>query len=159
MAKGVTVKIEIEDEKVRGMLERIRRKVKDPKRFGLWRRLTFLLFMSWIAETFRLQGARRGHRAWKKLNPKYRQWKIAHRKSGRALIDTGHLQASFVVGAPDNVYKEENLEMVFGTKVPYAVHHQSPKIPGRPPKREIVFITRQDRKEIDDVVKKWIVEV
>jgi len=134
----MSIKIEVD---ISGTLKDLRglaARVKNPKLYGLWKRLMNLLFKSWIAETFRKEGARRGHAKWKRLSPKYLRWKTTSHKgrggntygpySAKPLIKYGHLQASF------KLLREQKSSMFFGTNIPYAKHHQDPKIPGRPPK-------------------------
>jgi hypothetical protein len=144
------------------------KKFSNPKGTKLWARMVQFLFMSWIGETFAKLGARRGHSAWKELSPRYKAWKTSQHKtkkgtirgpySERPLTKTGHLKASFVVGARSNVFQQERTRMFFGSRVPYAEHHQEPKVEGRPPKREIIFITQQDENDLGDLVTKWLVE-
>ncbi len=62
----------------------------------------------------------------------------------------GHLQ-----GSPETFY-DGRTSLIWGSDVPYAPYHQAPTVKGRPPKREIIFITRQDKKELADFVGSFI---
>ncbi|MHA1882467.1 MAG: phage virion morphogenesis protein [Candidatus Thorarchaeota archaeon] len=123
---------------------------QDQRRFGLFRSIARLLFHSWWAETFRLQGARRGHAPWKPLNPNYAAWKVAHGKPNKILQYTGHL-----MGSP-NIIREDATSLLWGTKIPYAKYHQDPVERGRPPKREIIFITEADKQELSRFTARFI---
>lgn len=121
---------------------------RHPNKFGFLRRAAGLLAASWWGETFRKQGARRGHPRWKALNPAYAARKAALGQSPDILHATGHLMGSA------RVLSSTQDEVVFGTRVPYAVHHQDPAVPGRPPKREIVFVTDRDLDEFGAFVQR-----
>lgn len=165
MARKGGIIIEWDSKKVEKMFGRMTEKLKEPQKFGLWKRLTMFLFMSWIAEAFSKSGRRRGHAEWVPLSPKYKAWKTsAHSRrgkkgtygpySGKPLIRLGHLQGSFLLGASGNVFKQGRTEMFFGTKIPYAQHHQDGT--DRIPKREIVFITGRDEEEMSKEVSAWV---
>lgn len=53
------------------------------------------------------------------------------------LRDTGVLFNSLTQGDPNNKINFDPLAVTIGTAVKYAVYHQSPTVPGRPPRREI----------------------
>ena len=126
---------------------------KNQRKYRLFRKIARLLFHSWWGEAFRKQGARRGHPRWRSLKPKYVAWKRAHGKSTKPLILSGHLQ-----GSPQ-VLSEYKTRLIWGTKVPYAGYHQKPTVSGRPPKREMIFITARDKVELELFVKKFIENV
>ncbi len=150
------------------MFKKIEAKLKNPQTLGLWRRLTTFLFMSWISETFARLGARRGHTLWKPLSEPYASFKTSRhaRRTGgsygpysdRPLTKLGHLKSSFILGAPDNVFRQRKKEMFFGSQIPYAQYHQDPEVEGHPPKREMVFVTEKDKKEMGREVIKWVTE-
>ena len=54
------------------------------------------------------------------------------------LRDTGLLFNSLTQGSSGNVFRDLPDGVAVGTNIKYAEHHQSPKVPGRPPKREIL---------------------
>ncbi len=123
---------------------------QNQRKWGLFRKMARFLFHSWWGETFARSGARRGHPAWKPLNERYAIWKAKQGKSKAILRYYGHLQAS------PNILGESKTTLQWGTNIPYAQYHQAPTKPGRPPKREIIFVTRKDESEIESFVRDFI---
>lgn len=145
--------------KYNDMKKKVLNKVKYPRQKGLWGLLD-LLFRSWMGETFRLLGRRRGHKAWASLDPRYKAWKTGthRRRSGGSygpysedpMTLHGHLKASF------QILRQTEKQMMFGTDIPYARYHQEPE-PGAPyPKREMVFVTARDRRDIESLYTNWL---
>lgn len=155
------VEIKINIGKALKNLEGLRIHLSRPQQTGLWRFLK-LLFKSWIGATFEKSGARRGHARWKPLSPEYLAWKTSRHVGRRGntygpyaskpLIKTGHLQSNF------KVLNQSEKRLSFGTQVPYAQYHQEGGERGRPPQREIVFVTNKDRDDISGVVRKWVIK-
>jgi hypothetical protein len=54
------------------------------------------------------------------------------------LADTGTLRNSIGLGAPNSIERPIEDGIRVGTAVKYAIHHQEPKRPGRPPQRKIL---------------------
>ncbi len=135
------------------ILNAVKMIAKNQRKYKLFRKIAKLLFHSWWGETFQKQGARRGHPRWRPLNPKYARWKRVHGKATQPLILTGHLQ-----GSPQ-ILADHKTRLLWGTKVPYAGYHQAPTVSGRPPKREMVFITTRDKGELKLFVEKFIENV
>jgi len=131
------------------MLNSLRSIVTNQRTYGLFRSMANLLFTTWWAETFRKQGARRGHTAWVPLKPAYQRWKVAHKRSPKIMQYYGHLQRSV------QILEETATTLVWGTKIPYSEYHQAPTVKGRPPKRELVFITDSDVREMERFIVKF----
>ena len=144
------VSVKIKREQLDYALSTLREVAKSQRRYSLFRRFVTLIADSWWAETFWKQGARRGHPLWAPLSDRYLKWKVRHGKSDMALILTGHLQGSH------GILSETDTTLTWGTNIPYAEYHQNPSIPGRPPKREIVFITEDDKTELGEFCKTFL---
>jgi phage gpG-like protein len=154
------VSVSIDNTKALKALGNIADVLRNQKEYKIFNNLANVLARSWWAETFELQGARRGHDAWVPLSEAYYEYKL---KNGFGLYngepwimvgESGHLQAS-----PEIV--EEGLDYLsFGTKVPYAHFHQEGgEIPGRPPQRELFFVTDQDKAEMKDWLVGYLTQV
>lgn len=67
------------------------------------------------------------------------------------LFNTGRLKFSLIFkNHPEHIYDKGRLWMEFGTKVPYAIYHQSPRPRRRLPRRPFIFI---DRKFVNNTVR------
>lgn len=147
------VSVEVDLKTTPKVLTALSKIVKNQKSYGMFRSIARLLFHSWWSQTFLKGGARRGHVKWRPLKPEYAAWKIRRGLSRATLQFTGHL-----LGSP-NIIEERKTSLVWGTRIPYAKYHQAPTVPGHPPKREIIFITKQDRDELGAFTVRFIERV
>ena len=86
---------------------------------------------------FKTEGAEGGPYAWQFLSEKYALWKEVHYPGTRILERTGDLERSLTMaGDPNGVLIEARKTLTLGTKIPYAIYHQSieprKKLPRRP---------------------------
>ena len=96
-------------------------------------------YQSMVSE-FSAEGAHEGNKKWEDLSPAYRQWKQRHYPGKKILELTGRLKGSITTsGSPDSVLDVQYDSLTVGTRVPYAVHHQT----GTPrmPMRKIIDLT------------------
>jgi len=126
--------------------------VQYPEKYKIFTLFVQLFFRAWWAETFRNEGARRGHAAWKPLNPTYERYKTSHSPAQRILQWYGHLlgSVSALYGPDGGIVDRQNDYVVWGTQVPYARYHQEGGTTrGKPPKREMIFVTNEDIAELE----------
>lgn len=86
-------------------------------------------------EQFKTQGGS-GSGGWPKLSPVYEAWKNKKYPRRPLLVVNGRLRMSLTnKGSDDMVYEAGKLSLKLGTKVPYAIYHQTgtSKMPARPP--------------------------
>lgn len=147
-ADGITVTIDLG--KLPALLDRADDVATNQKKFGILKRAARVLAASWWGETFRQQGARRGHAKWRALSPRYAARKASRGRSPTILLLTGHLMGS------DKVLRDGKNFLFYGTNVPYAVHHQ---VGSRTlPRREIAFVTDQDLDELSSFIARLLDE-
>lgn len=74
-------------------------------------------------------------RPWPPLSPAYAAWKAKHFPGAPILVRTGRLRASLTGKTGDTVEVLEPQILRIGTRVPYAIFHQTGtvKMPPRPP--------------------------
>ncbi|MCX7844361.1 MAG: phage virion morphogenesis protein [Candidatus Bipolaricaulota bacterium] len=74
-------------------------------------------------------------RPWPPLSPAYAAWKAKHYPGAPILVRTGRLRASLVGSTRDTVEVMEPHMLRIGTRVPYALYHQTgtSRMPPRPP--------------------------
>jgi len=119
-----------------------------PEKYRIFSTLANMLLKTWWAETFRKEGARRGHQAWQALSPDYAAWKMGQGKAKRILQLSGDLLGSVET-------QESGLDyLVWGTQKFYAEYHQEGA--GRLPVREMIFITAEDISEMEEFVSNFI---
>ena len=129
---------------------------RNPEKYKLYSNLAHLLMVTWWDQTFEKEGARRGHAKWAPLDPKYAAWLVKHQKTligGRAKIlwRWGHL------GGSRRILNRSNRWLDFGTDVPYAPYHQEGT--SRLPKREFLFFTDADMREMADFTEVFLERV
>ena len=78
-----------------------------------------------------------GGQIWVELSPAYALWKEAHYPGQMILARTGDLERSLTkAGDPNGVLIEARKTLTLGSKIPYAIYHQSieprKKLPRRP---------------------------
>ncbi len=107
------------------------------------------------SEVFDRQGAVSGWNSWKPINEDYRDWKVSKGWSPKIMVKGGRLMHSLTAKtAADKVFKSRALSMEIGTRVPYAIYHHKPK--GKTPKREVIRVTRAQRKFWTDTIDKFL---
>lgn len=124
---------------------------------GRWRHQLFDLTEYWLAyaaprlsadvrDNVEQQGAPSG--GWAPLSPSYAAWKAKHYPNRGLLVRTERLKRSLRFVArpgfiaepgPDTIVEAGPRTFVFGTRVPYARHHQRPT-GSRPPRRRVLFL-------------------
>ena len=95
---------------------------------------------------FRSEGAE-GGQAWQPLSPAYAQYKEA-RYPGRPILQrTGDLVASLTKESdPNSVYRPERKSLTLGSKVPYAIYHQSIAPRTKLPRRPEIMLAEKDKR-------------
>lgn len=93
---------------------------------------------------------------WKALSPAYAAWKEVAYPNRKILERTGDLEKS-LTQRPFGVEAITATTMEVGTRVPYAIYHQmgGGKLPKRPP----VALNEATRREIVQILQRWLVEV
>jgi phage gpG-like protein len=83
-----------------------------------------------------------GGEAWQELNPEYAGWKEAHYPGTEILVRSGDLVRSLTTGSdPNAVRVEERKTLTLGSRVPYAIYHQSILPRHRLPRRPEIMLT------------------
>lgn len=92
-----------------------------------------------------------GHGDWPPLSPVT----VARKGHSQILVDTGDLRASLV--DPARAAHTTRQQMTWGTSVPYAAFHQEGgRIPGRPPKRQVIDIRVEDRRKFETALVTYL---
>jgi len=98
-------------------------------------------YLEWIGDSFRQEGA---ERPW----PPLAQSTIDARRKGRGagrpqiLRDTRKMEQSITPGAAGNVFRAGALSVTVGTRVPYAIYHDSDEPRRHLPQRKILPTSR-----------------
>lgn len=106
------------------------------------------------AAVFRRQGAVEGYSRWQALSPTYKDRKVARGYSSKILIASGALMASVTrPNALGSVFVAKKQSFRIGTKIPYAIYHQSRRprrmgSDGKPilPRRDFIRVTERQKK-------------
>lgn len=120
---------------------------------GLWPDVDALLRQI-EEEQFSSKG-KRGGEEWVKLSDEYAAWK-ARRYPGRPiLVLKGKLKESLTQSGGGHIFIPGKLGMAFGTKVPYAVYHQTGTryMPARPP---IKLLKTEDAVKIQRLIQEYL---
>lgn len=89
---------------------------------------------------------------WAALSARYAAWK-AQRYPGKPILQrTGRLVESLTGNKSDSIVEAKPDELIFGTRVPYAVHHQ--RGAGRLKKRKVFDLNEQQRTRIMKAIQK-----
>ena len=80
---------------------------------------------------------------WAGLAAGYKAWKARHYPGKPILQRSGRLLSSLTRNNGDSIVEPKSDSLVFGTRVPYAIHHQRG---GGPLKRRKIFDLNQDQK-------------
>ena len=112
-------------------------------------------FFTTMANVFEAEGAFEEREKWQELSPTYAAWKARHYPGKKILERTGRMLRSLTIrGSEDNILKIEPMELQIGTRVPYAIYHQT----GTPrlPMRKIIELTGEQKKRWVQIVHKYI---
>lgn len=107
---------------------------------------------------FASEGAKGASGKWAAVSPAYKKWKEIHYPGQPILKLTNALYESLTdPEAPDAVFRAELLELVLGTKVPYARAHQfgTAKIPARPS----ISLTANDKRIFQKAIQSGLVQL
>lgn len=108
---------------------------------------------------FRSEGAEGGEK-WPELSAEYAGWKEAHYPGKPILQRTGDLVASLTSGTdPNAVKKEERKTLTLGTKIPYAIYHQSPKPRKVLPRRPEILLTEAFKRGVTRHLQVYLVQI
>lgn len=164
LGQGATLNLTVEGEtQVRAFLAGIARRVKDLR--PAWKKVDLILRRS-VARMFREEGSRfKG--GWDPLQPTTQEYR---RLKGKVpdhpiLVFDGDLRRSLTLaGHSKHIFISKKKYMVFGTKVPYAIFHQSPRSRKlvrsgdrigkvKLPRRPMVFIDKHDASRIIQAIR------
>jgi phage gpG-like protein len=108
---------------------------------------------------FKSEGAEGGER-WQELTPEYAGWK-AVRFPGRPILQrTGDLVKSLTSGNdPNAVRVRERKTLTLGSKIPYAIYHQSPKPRKRLPRRPEIMLTEAFKRGVMHHMHDYLVQM
>lgn len=108
---------------------------------------------------FRSEG-REGGEAWKALSPEYAGWKEVNFPGKRILERTGDLEASLTrANDPNGVRIEERKALTLGSRLPYAIYHQSPAPRKRLPRRPEIMLTEDFKRGVMRNLHVFLVQV
>ena len=116
-------------------------------------------FYAMEKDQFRSEGAEGGER-WQELSAEYAEWKEAHYPGKPILERTGDLKASLTSGSDPNAVKvEKRKELTLGSKVPYAIYHQSPKPRKVLPRRPEIMLNEQFKRATMRNIHAYLVQM
>lgn len=108
---------------------------------------------------FRSEGAEGGEK-WQELSPVYAGWKKAHYPGKPILQRTGDLVNSLTRERDPNAVRfEERKTLTLGSKIPYAIYHQSPKPRKRLPRRPEIMLTEAFKRGVTRHMQAYLVQV
>jgi phage gpG-like protein len=110
-------------------------------------------------DQFRSEG-KEGGEGWQELSPEYAGWKQAHFPGKPILERTGDLLRSLTSGKdPNAVRVEERKTLTLGSKVPYAIYHQSP-LPRRVlPRRPEIMLSEAFKRSVMHHIHDYLVQI
>lgn len=110
-------------------------------------------------DQFRTEGAEGGER-WEELSPEYAAWKEASYPGKPILQRTGDLVGSLTSASDPNAVKvEERKTLTLGSKVPYAIYHQSPKPRTVLPRRPEIMLTEEFKRGVTRHMQTYLLQV
>lgn len=115
----------------------------------------------WYAEEkeqFQSEGAAGGQR-WKLLSPDYLLWKMVHYPNAERILErTGNLERSLTkAGDPNGVCLEARKTLTLGTKIPYAIYHQSIEPRTIMPRRPVIQLTESFKRGVMRQIQMYLV--
>lgn len=111
-------------------------------------------------DQFKSEGAEGGD-SWQPLSPAYAAWKEAHFAGKPILQREGDLMASLTSGNDPNAVKiEERRTLTLGSKVPYAIYHQSlAERKSRLPRRPEINLPEAFKRSVMHHIQAYLVEI
>jgi phage gpG-like protein len=110
-------------------------------------------------DQFKTEGSEGGEQ-WKELTPEYQQWKEAHYPSKPILQRTGDLVKSLTSSKDTNaICREERKGLTLGSKIPYAIYHQSPAPRKRLPRRPEIMLTEPFKRTVTHHLQVYLVQM
>lgn len=101
-----------------------------------------------------------GGEAWQQLAPEYAGWKELHYPGKPILQRTGDLVASLTSGThPDSVRVRERKTLTLGSKLPYAIYHQSPAPRKALPRRPAIMLTERFKRDVMRNIHVYLVQM
>jgi phage gpG-like protein len=101
-----------------------------------------------------------GGEQWKELSPAYADWKEAHYPGKPILQRTGDLVKSLTSGSDPNTVKiEERRTLTLGSKIPYAIYHQSPAPRKVLPRRPEIMLTEEFKRSVMHHLQIYLVQM
>jgi phage gpG-like protein len=108
---------------------------------------------------FQTEGAEGGD-PWQELSPAYGAWKEEQFPGKPILERTGELMASLTEpNHPQGVRIEERKTLTLGTRVPYAIYHQSIQPRRRLPRRPEIMVTEEFKRTVMHHVQTYLVQM
>ncbi|KKK94866.1 hypothetical protein LCGC14_2678540 [marine sediment metagenome] len=116
-------------------------------------------FYAMEKDQFRSEG-KEGGEPWQELSAAYAEWKEA-RYPGKPILErTGDLEASLTSGSDPNAVKiEKRKELTLGSKIPYAIYHQSPKPRKALPRRPEIMLSEEFKRGVMRNIHVYLVQI
>jgi len=110
-------------------------------------------------DQFRSEG-KEGGEGWKELSPAYAAWKQAQFPGKPILERTGALARSLTSGKDASAVKiEERKTLTLGSRIPYAIYHQSP-LPRRVlPRRPEIMLSEAFKRSVMHHIHDYLVQI
>jgi len=116
-------------------------------------------FYALETDQFKSEGAEGGEK-WAPLSEVYAGWKERHYPGQQILERTGDLRASLTRrGDPNAVHIEERKLLTLGTKLPYAIYHQSIAPRKKLPRRPVIQLTEAFKRGVMRYLHGYLVEM
>jgi phage gpG-like protein len=116
-------------------------------------------FYAQEASQFKSEGSEGGEQ-WQALSADYAGWKEAHFPGKPILQRTGSLEASLTTGSdPNSVKIEERKTLTLGTRVPYAIYHQSVAPRTKLPRRPEIMLTEAFKRGVVAHMHVYLVQI
>lgn len=110
-------------------------------------------------DQFKSEGAEGGAQ-WQELSPEYAKWKEKHYPGKPILQRSGDLEASLTnPNDPNTVRIEQRKTLTLGSKIPYAIYHQSPGPRKRLPRRPEIMLTEEFKRAVMHHIQVYLVEI
>lgn len=110
-------------------------------------------------DQFKSEGTEGGEK-WQALSPAYGGWKEQHFPGKQILERSGDLVRSLTSGSDPNAVKiEERKTLTLGSKIPYAIYHQSPKPRRVLPRRPEIMLTEPFKRSVMHHIQTYLVQV
>jgi phage gpG-like protein len=150
-----TVEVEGLDELLRAFAG-VEKGMLDFRDLGTWDAVQFEFYRI-EKEQFQSEGSAGKSGKWKQLSSPYKERKQRQYGDVPILTRTGRLYRSLTSSGGDSVVEKRPLEMVLGSKVPYAGYHQSGT--GRMPKREPISVTPEQEQQLMKPIQRHLKQI